>query len=129
MTDPIADMITRIRNAVLATRKEVRIPHSTMKMAIAILLLANKYVTAVTLTDEKPQPTIVITLKYVGKLSAISGLNTISSPGRRLFARMGKLPRVLNGYGISILSTNKGLMIDREAKKSNVGGEIVCQVW
>lgn len=129
MTDPIADMITRIKNALMAQKREVEIPHSRMKESIAKLLLENKYIESYKVSDTKPQPQILITLKYLGKTAAISDVRRISKPGRRIYATVKQIPRALGGYGITIVSTSKGVMIDTEARKQNVGGEVLCQIW
>lgn len=129
MTDPIADMIARIKNAVLARHESVVIPHSKMKEAVAKILLESSYIEGYTVTDAKPQPDIVITLKYINKLPAITDIKRSSKPGRRLYTSATKVPRVLNGYGMSILSTSKGVMSNVSARKANVGGELICQIW
>ena len=129
MTDPIADMIIRIKNAILASHKTVVVPHSKVKKSIADILLQNEYIEGFEVTDEKPQPNIVITLKYKNKLSAITDVKRLSKPGRRLYSPASKIPQTLGGYGITIVTTSKGLMTQKEARKQNVGGEILCQIW
>lgn len=129
MTDPIADMIARIKNAVLARHATVSIPHSKIKAAIAQILKENEYIESFEVTDAKPQPEIIVTLKYVSKMPAITDIKRTSKPGRRLYSAAGQIPRVLNGYGMSILSTSKGVMSNAQARKQNVGGEVICQVW
>lgn len=129
MTDPIADMIIRIKNAILASKKSVVIPHSKIKKNIADILLENKYIESYEVTDEKPQPNIVVQLKYVGKTSVITDVKRLSKPGRRLYAPADKIPQTLGGYGITIVTTSKGLMIQKEARKQNLGGELLCQIW
>lgn len=128
-TDPIADIIIRIKNAYLARRKTLEVPHSNMKKAIADILLAEGYLTQVLVTTQGPFPVLSIDLKYVGKLPAINDVKRLSKPGRRLYAPANKLPKALGGYGITIVSTSKGVMTDKQARKQNVGGELLCQVW
>lgn len=129
MTDPIADMLARIKNAVLAKHKQVVMPHSKVKEAIAKILADNKYIEGVEVVEKKPQSDLVIKLGYKGKLPMISGVKRVSKPGRRLYSTVDKVPATLNGYGITIVSTSKGLLTDKEARQQNVGGELLCQVW
>ena len=131
MTDPIADMLTRIRNANTAKHDTVDVPASKMKEAIANILLEEGYVKAVELVEDGKFKTIHITLKY-GKdknEKVITGLKKISKPGLRVYANCEDLPHVLGGLGIAIVSTNKGVMTDKEARKLNVGGEVLAFVW
>ena len=130
MTDPIADMLTRIRNAVMVNKDTVEVPSSNMKKAIADILLKEGYVSDVKLVEDGYNGKLVLTLKYVGKnRSVINGLKRISKPGLRTYADVENMPRVLDGLGIAILSTNKGILTDRQAKAANVGGEVLCYVW
>lgn len=129
MTDPIADMITRIKNALMAGRTTVMIPHSKMKQSIGQLLVNNGYVESMEVKDIKPQGEIVIGLKYVNKVPAITEVRRLSKPGRRMYSSSKKVPRALGGYGLTIVSTSKGVMSDVEARKLNVGGEVLCQIW
>lgn len=129
MTDPIADMIIRIKNALLAGRPEVRIPHSKLKVSIAKLLVDHGYIDSFEVTDVVPQPEIVVKAKYVGRTPAITEVRRISKPGRRVYATARRIPRALGGYGLTIVSTSKGLVSDREARKQNLGGEVICQIW
>ena len=129
MTDPIADMIIRIKNAFMAGRTDLVIPHSKMKEAIAKLLKANNYIEDFAVEDKKPQADITIVLRYVDKMSAITGVKRVSKPGRRIYAKAGQVPSTLNGYGMTILSTNKGIIDDKTARKTQVGGEVLCQIW
>ena len=129
MTDPIADMIIRIKNAILASKKSVVIPHSKIKKNIADILLKNEYIESYEVTDEKPQPNIIVKLKYVKKLSVITDVKRLSKPGRRLYSPADKIPQTLGGYGITIVTTSKGLMTQKEARKQNLGGELLCQIW
>ena len=132
-TDPIADYLTRIRNAVAANHKVVEIPASNLKKEITKILFDQGYILSYKFEDPKegdPQGTIKIALKYnpVSKLSAINELTRVSKPGLRKYSHAENLPRVLNGLGIAIVSTSKGVMTDKEARKENVGGEILCYV-
>lgn len=129
MTDPIADMLARIKNALLSKHKQVVIPHSKVKEAIAKILVANNYIESFETVTKKPQSDLVINLGYQGKLPKISGVKRVSKPGRRLYSTVDKVPVTLNGYGITIVSTSKGLLTDKEARQQNVGGELLCQVW
>ena len=128
-TDSIADMLIRIKNALTAGHQEVLVPHSKMKAAIAEILLTEKYLNKVEIVDSKPQKELKLSLRYEGLLPAVSGVTRVSKPGRRLYAPADKVPVTLGGYGITILSTNQGVMTDKEARQKNVGGEILCQVW
>jgi len=131
MTDPIADFLTRIRNAVAAGHKVVDIPASGLKKDITRILYEKGYILSYKFIDEGPQGTIKIALKYhpKTKLPAIKSIQRISRPGLRRYAGVDELPRVLNGLGVAILSTSKGLMTDKEATKENVGGEVLCYVY
>jgi small subunit ribosomal protein S8 len=132
MTDPIADMLTRLRNANLAFHDEVAMPSSKLKEALAGILQQEGYITGFEVNDDSARPgrQLVITLKYSPERQrTISGVRRISKPGLRVYSKATDVPRVLGGMGISILSTNQGLMTDREARKRRVGGEILCQVW
>ncbi|MCI5846197.1 MAG: 30S ribosomal protein S8 [Candidatus Limiplasma sp.] len=130
MNDPIADMLTRIRNAQIAKHDAVVLPASNTKKAIAKILLAEGYVKSVDFVDDGPQGSIKIVLKYVnGKQPVIAGLKRISKPGLRVYAKSEELPKVLGGLGIAIISTSKGLMTDREARKQMIGGEVLAYIW
>ena len=130
ISDVIADMLTRIRNAMVARHLTVDIPKSNVKQAIAQLLLDEGYIKGVEVIDEVPQGTIRITLKYgANKERIISGLRRISKPGLRVYARAEELPRVLGGMGIAIISTSKGIMTDKQARSLNIGGEVLAYVW
>ena len=129
-TDPIADMLTRIRNANKSKVKTVDVPKSNMKLAIAEILLNEGYIKSYEELDNDTQGVIRIQLKYDEKgKKVIAGLKRISKPGLRIYASKDELPKVLNGLGISIISTPKGIMTDREARKNNVGGEVLAYVW
>ena len=131
VNDPIADMLTRIRNAQVAKHDAVIVPASNTKKAIAKILLNEGYVKAVDYIDDGVQGNIKITLKYVnGKQTpVIAGLKRISKPGLRVYATCDELPKVLGGLGIAIVSTSKGLMTDKAARKENMGGEVLCYIW
>lgn len=129
VTDPIADFLTRIRNANMAKHKVVEIPSSKLKLEITKILFEKGYIVNYKL-EEGPKPTIKIALKYhpTTKESAITHIDRISKPGLRKYAHTENIPRVMNGLGIAIISTSKGLMTDKEAKKENVGGEVICYI-
>ena len=131
MTDPIADFLTRIRNAIKAGHKVVEAPASGLKKDITRILYEKGYILSYKFIDEGPQGKIKIALKYhpKTKLPAIKAIERISRPGLRRYAGVDELPRVLNGLGIAILSTSKGLMTDKEATKENIGGEVLCYVY
>ena len=129
MNDPIADMLTRIRNAIQAKHDTVSMPASKEKKEIARILKAEGYIKDYTVEGDVKK-TMTITLKYgPNKQKVISGLKRISSPGLRVYAKADKLPRVLNGLGIAIISTSHGIMTDREARAKNVGGEVLAYIW
>ena len=130
ITDPVADMLTRIRNANSAKHDTVNVPASKLKKAIAQILLDEGYIKSFEITDEGVQGDIHITLKYVGKKeAAISGLRRVSKPGLRIYAGTEELPKVLKGLGIAIISTSKGVMTDKKAREAHVGGEVLAFVW
>jgi small subunit ribosomal protein S8 len=131
MTDPIADFITRVRNAVRANHRIVQIPASNMKREMTKILKEKGYILDYKFEQDEKQGVIKIALKYhpVTKAPAIRNLTRISKPGLRKYAGVESMPRVLNGLGIAILSTSKGLMTDKEARKENVGGEVLCYVY
>jgi len=131
MTDPIADFLTRIRNAYLAGNKVVEVPASNMKLAITKILCEKGYILSYKLVEAAPQNVIKIALKYhpQTKVAAIKKIERVSRPGLRRYTDVENLPRVLNGLGIAILSTSKGVITDKEAKELNVGGEVICYVY
>ncbi len=130
ITDPVADMLTRIRNAGSAKHDTVDVPASNLKKAIAQILLDEGYIKAFSVTDENVQGNIHITLKYVGKKEkAISGLRRVSKPGLRVYAGADELPKVLKGLGIAIISTSQGVMTDKKARALHIGGEVLAFVW
>ena len=129
ITDPIADMLTRIRNAGSAKHATVDIPSSKMKKAIAEILLEEGYIKNFQIINDGLQGIIRVTLKYNGTEKAIAGLRRVSKPGLRVYAGADELPRVLRGLGIAIISTSKGIMTDKKARQENVGGEVLAFVW
>jgi len=131
MTDPIADYLTRVRNAIKANHRVVEIPASNLKKEISRILLEKGYILNYKIVDDGPQGTIKIALKYdpVNKVSSIKKLIRISTPGLRQYVGYKDMPRVLNGLGIAILSTSKGVMTDKEAFVQKVGGEVICYVY
>ena len=130
ITDPIADMLTRIRNAGAARHATVDVPASNLKKAIAQILLDEGYIKAYNVVDNGNQGVIHITLKYLGKKqAALSGLRRVSKPGLRVYAGAEELPRVLKGLGIAIVSTSQGVMTDKKAREKHIGGEVLAFVW
>ena len=132
MTDPIADMLTRIRNANVAMHDDVTMPSSKLKEALAQVLHKEGYIAGyrVVERDGKPGKTLTIDLKYSpDRQRVISGMKRVSTPGLRVYAKADRIPRVLGGLGVAIVSTSKGLMTDREARKRRIGGEVLCYVW
>lgn len=130
MTDPIADMLTRIRNANVVKHETVDVPASNIKKELARILLEEGFVRGYDVIEDGKQGIIRIQLKY-GQAGerVISGLKRISKPGMRVYAAKDEIPKVLNGLGISVISTSKGILTDRQARKENVGGEVICYVW
>ena len=131
MTDPIADMLTRIRNALTAKHDTVVVPASKVKVAIADILVREGYIKAYEIVENSVQNDILITLKYslVKGQKVVTGLKRVSSPGLRVYAGVDNLPKVLNGMGIAILSTSNGILTDKEAKAQHIGGEVLAFVW
>ena len=129
MSDVIADMLTRIRNANNAKHETVDVPASNMKRSIADILVNEGYIKGYNIVEDGKQGIIRITLKYNGKEKVIKGLRRVSKPGLRIYASAEDLPRVMNGLGVAIVSTSKGLMTDKQARKSNIGGEVLAFVW
>jgi small subunit ribosomal protein S8 len=130
MTDPIADMLTRIRNAVMASYNTVDIPSSRLKIDIAKVLKSEGFIKNFKIIADKKQGMMRIFFKYDESGSPIlGGIKRVSKPGCRVYTKGDRIPSVLNGYGINILSTSKGVMTDRQARKSGIGGEIICSVW
>lgn len=128
MTDPIADMLTRIRNAAAARKRTVLIPLSKVKKAIAEILKEEGYIEAIAVEEGNPQ-LLVLTLGYVGKQPKIQSLKRESTPGHRMYKKSDELPRVLNDYGVAIVSTSKGLMTNKKARQEGIGGEVLCSVY
>ncbi|QYM79746.1 30S ribosomal protein S8 [Horticoccus luteus] len=130
MTDPISDFLTRLRNASKARLDECVSPHSVMKESIAAILKNEGYVTDLsTGTDAQGHKTLIVKMKYSNGAPVLTALNRVSTPGRRLYYRYTEIPRVLNGLGISILSTSKGLLKDADCRREKAGGELICNVW
>ncbi|MBW7884580.1 MAG: 30S ribosomal protein S8 [Caldilineaceae bacterium] len=130
VNDPIADMLTRIRNASMVKQRQVVMPSSSIKAGIARILADEGFIEGYGVTDDKPQPRLVLRLKYTSQgRSVISGLERVSKPGRRFYSGYKEIPWVRSGLGISIVSTPKGLMTGRKARRARIGGEILCNVW
>ena len=132
ITDPVADMLTRIRNANVAMHDTVRMPSSKLKEALAQILQREGYIEGFSVTDDPGRPgrTLEVRMKYSqDRRRTISGIKRVSKPGLRVYTKADSLPRVLGGLGVAVLSTSNGLMTDREARKRNVGGEVLCYVW
>jgi small subunit ribosomal protein S8 len=130
MTDPIADMLTRIRNAVMARKKQVEIPCSKMKLEIAKILKNEGFIQNFKYVDDNKQGVLIITLKYdENKESAITGLERISKPGRRVYCQKDSIPKVLDGLGIAIISTSRGILTGKQCEELGVGGEVICYIW
>ncbi|MCM8900373.1 30S ribosomal protein S8 [Caldicoprobacter algeriensis] len=130
VTDPIADMLTRIRNALIVKHETVEVPASNVKRAIARILLEEGYIKDFTEIDDGKQGILRITLKYgPNKQRIITGLKRISKPGLRVYVKKDQVPKVLGGLGIAIISTSKGIMTDKQARKEGLGGEVLCYIW
>ncbi|NCQ18266.1 MAG: 30S ribosomal protein S8 [Ignavibacteria bacterium CG22_combo_CG10-13_8_21_14_all_37_15] len=129
VTDPIADLLTRIRNAVKAQKRRVDIPFSNQKKNIVEILKAQNFIVDYQIVEDDRQNILRVFLRYTNGVSALSGLQRISKPGLRIYSQKENLPRVLNGYGISIISTSKGLLTDKQAKREAIGGEVICKIW
>ena len=129
MTDPIADMLTRIRNAIRAGHRSVDVPGSKVKRGLASILKEEGYIEDFAAREDAGRPTLTLQLRWVGNTAAIEGIQRVSRPGQRRYARCTEIPKVRNGLGILIVSTPRGLMTDRNARKHGVGGELVCSVW
>ena len=130
VTDPIADMLTRIRNANAMRYKEVKVPASKVKTEIARILKDEGFIEDYKVRNDKPGKTLILTLKYVNKKErVITGLKRISKPGLRVYTKSNEVPKVLNGFGIAIISTSKGIMTDKEARKESLGGEVMAYIW
>ena len=130
LTDPIADMLTRVRNASLAYKDDVRMPASSLKEEVAKLLVREGYVSGYQVEGEGPKRELVVEMKYGPERErVISGIRRVSRPGRRVYADRARLPRVQGGLGVAILSTSQGVMTDRQAARHGIGGEVLCYVW
>lgn len=127
--DPIANMLTSIRNASLARKESVRVPYSVLKHRLADVLRMSGYIGPVAVADAGPQKVLEMTLLYRDGVPCIQGIERVSKPSRRWYVRRDELPRVLSGLGVAVISTSQGLMTDREARKRGVGGEVICKVW
>jgi len=129
MTDPVADYLTRVRNAIRGGHKRVDIPASNLKRELTRLLLANKFISSYTEVRESVQGVIRIQLKYQDGQPVISGLKRVSRPGLRQHVSAGEVPRVLGGLGVAVISTSRGLMTDKQARDAKLGGEVLCEIW
>ncbi len=128
MTDPIADMLTRIRNAQMAKKLTVAIPYSKLKLQLAEIMVREGYLAKIEKNDEN-KGTIILTLKYVGRTPHIKNIQRVSTGGRRIYVGHKNLPEVLNGLGVAIISTSKGLLTSKEAQEKQVGGEVICELY
>jgi small subunit ribosomal protein S8 len=129
LTDPIADMLTRIRNAALIRAEKVDIPASRMKLELAKILKEDGFIRAYKILKDKKQGILRLTLKYVDNENVISGLKRVSKPGRRVYVGKNEIPRVMGGVGIAVLTTPKGILSDRTCRRDGIGGEVICYVW
>jgi small subunit ribosomal protein S8 len=133
MTDPIADMLTRVRNAIMVGHSYVVVPGSKMKLAIAKILRDEGFIENYNVTKDRPQPMIRIWLKYAGdkkdRRSVITGLKRVSKPGRRVYSGKKEIPWVLSGMGVAVLSTSRGIMTGKKARRLGIGGEVLCHIW
>ena len=130
MTDPISDMLTRIRNGALARHDRIEMPHSKLKEHIAGVLKGEGFIDDVRVSDGEGARQLTLVLRYGrDKASAIDGVRRVSAPGRRVYVRFDRIPRVRSGMGVSILSTSRGVMTDKECRKQKVGGELICEIW
>ena len=130
MTDPVSDMLTRIRNASMAGLEKVDVPASKIKIEITKILKEKGFIKSFKVVRDKKQGIIKISMKYLdGNEKALTGLKRVSTPGRRVYADKTKIPKVMGGYGISIISTSKGILIDEDCRQKGVGGEVLCRIW
>lgn len=129
ISDSISDLLARLKNAYLAKKEEISVPFSKMNLAILEILVKENYIEAVSGDDQGKFKRLVIKLKYINRSPAISGIKRLSKPGRRLYSTVKDVPKSLGGYGVTIISTNQGLLTDKQAKQKNVGGELICQIW
>jgi small subunit ribosomal protein S8 len=128
ITDPISDMLTRIRNAIRAHKTELVMPYSKFKENLAKVLFAEGFISGVNVLSGEVK-LLQINLKYTGNSAVITGLKRISTPGQRIYVASDKIPRTNGGFGITVVSTSKGLLTDKQARKDKVGGEVICQIW
>lgn len=128
-TDPVADLLTRIRNAIAAGKTEVRMPSSKLKLAIAKQLQKSRYLSDVTIENGTPRDTLVITIHEAGSSPNITEIQRVSTPGRRVYSSASEIPRFKSGRGVMLVSTSKGILTDHEARKSGLGGELICKVY
>lgn len=128
-TDPVADMLSQIRNAIAVNKPEVSMPHSNLKEAVAKLLVDNKFLDGISVTGDKTNKTLVITINRIDANAKINEINKVSRPGRRFYVNSNEIPKVKQGRGLVIISTSKGLMSGDQAKKEHVGGELICKVY
>jgi small subunit ribosomal protein S8 len=130
MTDPIADMLTRIRNGAHARKRRIEMPASKMKKAVAELMVREGYLRSVKFLDEGPQGTLRVQLKYTEEQEpVIEGIERVSRPGLRIYVDKGSIPKVLGGYGTAVLSTSRGILTGHEARQAGIGGEVLCRIW
>ncbi len=129
ITDPIADMLTRIKNAYMARKESVIMPYSKVKESIAKVLIEHKYIKDAQMQEIEGKKNLMVTLSYMGKTPAMTDVKRVSKPGLRRYSGVDTIKRTLGGYGITIVSTSQGVMDDKSAKKKNIGGEVLCQVW
>lgn len=129
ITDPIADMLTRIKNAYMARKESVIMPYSKVKESIAKVLIEHKYIKDAQMQEIEGKKNLMVTLSYMGKTPAMTDVKRVSKPGLRKYSKVDTIKRTLGGYGITIVSTSQGVMDDKSAKKKNIGGEVLCQVW
>ena len=129
ITDPIADYLTRLRNAIQAKHKRVDIPASNLKKELSKILSEQKFIAGYSVIEDNKQGMLRVSLRYTDGVSAINGLKRISKPGLRVYKPADELPRVLNGLGIAVISTSKGVMTERKAREQKIGGEVLCEIW
>jgi len=129
VNDPISDFLTRIKNGYMAHKESIMAPYSKMKEELARILKVRGYIAGYKTLEENGRKTMVVTLKYKGLTGAIEGITRVSKPGQRIYEKTHKIPHVMTGYGMSIVSTSKGVMTDAEARKAKLGGEVICKIW
>ncbi|MEK9181298.1 MAG: 30S ribosomal protein S8 [Patescibacteria group bacterium] len=129
MTDPISDMLTQIRNALSSRKAEVILPHSKFKQTLADVLKKHGLIEEVFIVNKLDRKSLGMKLRYLNGEPVIEGLDRVSKPGQRIYSKAGEIPKTQSGFGVTILSTSKGLLTDKEARKENLGGEVLCQIW